>query len=281
MKFGIVIPIYFPGQRLQTLLDLIAELQVPLVIVDDGPQTDLSGFRLNHRPELIRIVSMETNKGIAAALNFGIRVLNEVWKDLDYVLTCDQDSFMSSTTFWEFISRAKTYNSGDWGCYGPGHIGPMQYKSYNSDEPQEVTEIIQSFALFKLAALEQADYFLEPLVIDCVDTEICHRLTSLNFKVIADPQIAINHQIGSGQFIDAFNYRIANFKHNPYRRFFIVRNGIALIRRYYRVNRPWAFLATRRLLVSSLISLVSGPQRIQQMKAIARGTKAAWTFNIR
>src|SRR6478752_4433452 len=89
-----VVPVYNPSLRLHDVVTRLACQCAYVVVVDDGSEEESWTFVSGMSSDQVRIVRLSHNSGIAAALNEGVRYSLTEW-DVDFILTCDQDSLLS------------------------------------------------------------------------------------------------------------------------------------------------------------------------------------------
>ena len=281
MTISVVVPVFNPDRRLATLAETLLLRGLNLVVIDDGSNSDLPPLGDLSKIGSFHFMRNETNMGIAYSLNVAIDKIKQIWPNTKFIMTCDQDSVIDLENLDNLLQSVLRESCAEFGCLGPGRVTSITYGTFPSKTPQLVPSIIQSFSIFSLSALDQVGMFCQELFIDSVDTEICFRLTDEGFRVLVDPNISINHSIGSGKVLKLFGRTILNAQHNPKRRFYIVRNGFAMLRRYKSTRPSWARVFLRRLVVSSILGVIYGPKRLEQTEAILRGFLAARSFKLR
>lgn len=254
-----ICPVYTPPELTHDRLREIAAQVDAVVVVDDGSPQRASFDGLDvHR--------FDENRGIAAALNEGLAAARRL--GATHVLTIDQDSRFPSDYVRELLDcgdRARRLGM------RPGAVGAVEFQGLRHrgrfvDSVMRVAESIQSGTLFDLAALNEIGGFDESLVIDGVDTDACLRLQDAGYDVVAAP-VAFEHTLGAGQFVSLFGKQVWSSGHDAFRRYYITRNGLALLRRHGRHHPRWALVYARRLLVATLLAARQPDRR----PAISRG----------
>lgn len=249
-----VCPVYNPPSDLAQRLTEFSGQVASIVVVDDGSAAALSlpgGFCVIRLPE---------NGGIAAALNAG--VTQAAKSGAQYVVTIDQDSEFPS----DYIAQLAACNkrAHDQGLR-PAVVGAVEFSGLRHpghfhDGVMVVAESIQSGAMFEMAALASVDGFDESLVIDGVDTDVCLRLQDAGYDVVVAPT-AFSHRLGEGHFVSLLGRQVWSSKHPPFRRYYITRNGLLLLRRHGRRHVMWAAVSARRLAVATLLAAREPEQR--------------------
>ncbi|HEY5222171.1 MAG TPA: glycosyltransferase [Microbacteriaceae bacterium] len=274
-----VVPTFHPGDETLARLSVLSEQVDHVIVVDDGssPTADATLSVIESAGhELVRHAD---NRGIAAALNTGIRLA--LTQRADYVLTIDQDSLLPHG----YVTACLDVFHGAASATRLGIVTVDSINGYPSIPPRRspegyglVNEAIQSGFLMTAECLTECGLFDEQLFIDCVDTEFCLRIGEHGFRIAIAAGTNLEHELGEQvQFrpfgvprrrdgvIETYEY------HGPYRRYFIVRNNVDLWLRYARKRPRWVVSAVRRELTPSFKTIVSGPQRLRQLTATLAG----------
>jgi rhamnosyltransferase len=274
-----VVPTFAPDLALLDGLRALAPQVSAVIIVDDGgPAASASvldaaqaaGYEIIRRPE---------NRGIAAAINVGIKLALE--RGADYILTIDQDTILPShyvsdcvTAF--AIASPKT-NLGIV-CTDRVNGQPSIPEHYTAEGLGLVREAIQSGFLISRKVLEECGLFDERLFIDCVDTEYCLRITAAGYRIAVGPGTDIVHSLGEQAPLRPFGVKVnrdgvpATYEyHGPVRRYFITRNNVDLHLRYLRTRPRWVVSAVKRELKPGFTTIIAGPQRGRQLLATVVG----------
>lgn len=217
-----------------------------VVVVDDGAG-DNNGVLESCRSMGARIVALETNSGIGAALNAGIAALAAADPELRYVVTFDQDSVPPADmlTRFEAARRAALAAGLRIGSVSPEQVtGSRVLTDRRTDEFSEVREPIQSGMLAPLQVINAIGGFDEGLFIDGVDTDFYWKLRGSGFVAIAAPGVALDHTLGSrtqarllGRPLSLPSGPFMLMQSAPFRYYYLGRNRIHLLRRYA-VSRP-------------------------------------------
>lgn len=248
-----VCPIYNPPSDLAQRLTQFSAQVTSVIVVDDGSTAPVA-------LEGMRVIRLAQNCGIAAALNIGVSQAAK--SGAQYVVTIDQDSEFPSDYVAQLVAcRRRAEDQG----LRPAVVGAVEFSGLRHagqfhDGVMVVAESIQSGAMFDIAALSTVDGFDESLVIDGVDTDICLRMQDAGFDVVVAP-VAFGHQLGEGHFVSLLGREVWSSKHPPFRRYYITRNGLLLLRRHTRRHPKWAAVSARRLTVATLLAVREAEQR--------------------
>lgn len=241
-----ICPVYNPPPQTQQRLTEIAEQVDEVVVVDDGSAVPA-------RFEQFEVYRLPENSGIAVALNEGLRAAAEL--GASHVLTIDQDSRFP-------VDYVRELRACDARAHGlglrPAAVGAVEFQGLRHrgrfvNSVMRVEESIQSGTLFDLEALREIGGFDESLVIDGVDTDACLRLQDAGYDVVVAP-VAFEHTLGAGQFVSILGRQVWASGHDAFRRYYITRNGLALLRRHARRHPHWALVYARRLTVATLLA---------------------------
>ncbi|HQR78600.1 MAG TPA: glycosyltransferase [Actinomycetota bacterium] len=265
-KVVAVCPVLNPPATTPETLATIRQQVADLVVVDDGSSVPV-------RYQGTDMIRLPENRGIAAALNRGVAAA--VAKGATHVLTVDQDSrfpagYVAALLSCESRARRQGLRPG---AVGAVEFSGLRHKGRFRDGVLVVAESIQSGTLFPVEALSELGGFDEELVIDAVDTDACLRLQELGYDVCVAPA-AFDHSLGQGHFVSLLGRKVWSSKHPPFRRYYITRNGLAMLHRYGLRHPRWAVVYARKLAVATL--LAARDPDTHQRSAIRSGLSDGW-----
>jgi rhamnosyltransferase len=262
----VVCPVFNPPSATEGSLRAIREQSSDLVVVDDG-----SSIPVEYQG--IEVIRLSENRGIAAALNRGFETA--VSRGATHVLTIDQDSqFPQGYVAALLACEARAMRQG----LKPGAVGAMEFSGLRHrgrfrDGVLVVQESIQSGTLFSIEGLNMLGGFDESLVIDAVDTDACLRLQDCGWDVCVAP-VGFEHELGQGHFVSLLGRQVWCSMHPPFRRYYITRNGLIVLRRHSRQHPRWALTYARRLAVATW--LAAREPDPGQRAAIRKGLSDGW-----
>ena len=206
------------------------------IIVDNSEKEKISEEDL---PANAILISLGENKGIAAALNEGIRYVRKC--NANIITFFDQDSVVTGNILDELqqgvISLqgvvAPIYIDAASGNEYPSHvvsqIGMMKdVYSLNKSTPQKVDIVITSGTTLYMDVFDNVGEFDEDFFIDFVDIEWCMRCKKKSIPIYVLPYVQMTHCIGI-KTICCGGIRVN--KHTPYRTYYKVRNSFILLRK--------------------------------------------------
>lgn len=188
----------------------------------------------------MRYVSMNGNKGIAAAQNAALKMVLED-SEVQHVVFFDQDSVFAYTypeqMVGEFELVRKTYPN--LGALGATIVDKENGKVYRSVIHKERrgegsfvfnNEVIASGTCISREAIEAVGMFDEQLFIDFVDCEWCFRALSKGFVCGTTTALQLQHKVGQ-RMLNIFGHIVIISA--PKRYFYQYRNLLLLISRAY------------------------------------------------
>ncbi|MEZ5184637.1 MAG: glycosyltransferase [Candidatus Nanopelagicales bacterium] len=263
-----VIPVLDPPVGVEAHVREVGAQVDDVVVVDDGSVMPVTYGG-------VRCIQLDRNRGIAAALNAGVE--EAVRLGATHVLTVDQDSQLPPGYVKELLEcgdRAVALGLRP-AAVGAGEFGQMSHRGTWRSGVMVVPEAIQSGTLFARDALEAVGGFDEALVIDGVDTDVSLRLADAGWDVCVAP-VSFDHQLGSGHFVSVLGRQVWASQHPAYRRYYITRNGLALLRRHGRKHVRWALVYARRLGMASLLAAGERTQRSAMRRGVRDALRGRW-----
>jgi rhamnosyltransferase len=226
-----VVVLYQPDDAvIDNILSYIDGLAT-LYVIDNSADPDAVIIeRINAMPKCLYISNPE-NKGIASALNHGAKLAID--NGANWLLTMDQDSRFQAADFNKLLNFTEQQNEQVTGLVSPFHQTGVSVEPVT--EVDEVVTIMTSGNLISLFAWQAIGGFDERYFIDAVDWDYCLRLNLYKFKVLRYNRVHLQHGLGNatkhqsitGKQITALNY-------NKIRRYYITRNKLLIIFKYYR-----------------------------------------------
>jgi rhamnosyltransferase len=257
-----VIPAYEPGPNLVDLVRCLSEQVTTVVVVDDGSPT---------WPDIPQraavVVRHDSNRGIAAALNTGIR---EALKDADVmaVLTVDQDSQLPARFVRHLLD---TWRDAESAGVRVGLVAPQ--KVTGQPDQRAGWPPIQSGQLIPVTTVRHVGDFDERLVIDGVDDDYALRCLDAGLAVVIAAQAALGHCLGDTHVVTIAGRSLTLTQSAPFRYYYLTRNRIRLIRRHGRKHPRWAARQVVGLAGHMGMVMVFGPQRGARAREAWRGVR--------
>ena len=258
-----------------------------VVVVDDGSPDDPS--RVLGRLAAIGCVveRLDSNSGIATALNAGITAALRTAGKPDYILTMDQDSLLDDGYVDSLVTAAAAAERAGVpvGMVGPGSVlGLPVRRNGTLNGVQLGGEPIQSGLLVPVSVLERHGLFQDDLFIDGVDSEFYLRCTAVGLRTIIAPDAALQHSLGSTSVANVFGKEVSLGGRDVrvrtaavWRYYYLFRNRILLARQYGRKFPVWTlkgFLADfRHLAIVTLLAPGRGARLANVLSGIVDGVR--------
>ncbi len=274
-----VVPLFRPDDRVVGNITALAAQVDAVYAVDDGSGEVADGVVAELGDAGVRVTRLERNSGIAAALNAGVR--RALDDGADFVVNTDQDTLLPTgyvAACIDTFTRANAVTRLGIVCADAVNGAPSIPTWRSPEGLGLVPEAIQSGFVISRECLAKSGLFDERLVIDCVDTEFCMRVRARGFRIAVADGTDIAHELGEMVPYRPFGVRRRNRNgtyeyqyHSPFRQYYITRNNIDLIFRYFRTHRRWTLAVVKRQTGPGIDAVLSGPERLRHAVAIAAG----------
>ena len=231
-----VVTVHRPAQVPPLLGDLAPQV-TGIIVVDDGSGAEFDVIRADIASTGAQVITLESNRGIGAALNHGIRCAIE--HGASAVVTFDQDSTIAPG-FVAALGAAHDHARAHGVPAGP--VVPEFFADVSqagSSTPQGVVHAahaIQSGMYLPSEVLERVGLMDEALFIDLVDTDFEIRCLDADLPCIVAPGLRLPHRLGA-------RYRVPGplgavlptlTLSTPFRYYYRARNRIVVGRRHPR-----------------------------------------------
>lgn len=224
VRIGACTVIYNPDEQVINNIKTYIDKVNVCVVVDNSEKKNIVCELLKNTPE-ITYIDMHGNKGIAAALNRGIEFLQK--KDIDYVLTMDQDSKFPKQYYEKIINLVEKYGN-EYSVVGLNY----NYSSKElNDEIVEAQYWLTSGNFVKITDFNKIGKFDEELFIDYVDIEYGYKLYKNNLKLCYLKNFSLEHEIGNPIQINLFGKKFFAMNHNAIRYYYRYRNSYYLYKK--------------------------------------------------
>lgn len=245
-----VVSTYNPDTGVVTRCTALMEQVDHVVVVDDGSPNDSGAILATLEGLGAQVVRMEHNSGIASALNAGIRAARENTRKPEFILTMDQDSLLEPGYIAKLLA-AYAAAKGDGvavGMVAPGSISGLPTRRRGTLKNSILGgEPIQSGLLIPAATLDSIGLMRDELFIDGVDTEFYLRARDAGMESVLAADARLEHALGSMDDASLFGIKIAPGGRPlrvrtaaSYRYYYIFRNRLLLVRKYWRTQPVWA-----------------------------------------
>ena len=218
----------------ETVLALKEQVSLVL-IVDNASDIKTRSVLGNIEAENVVVIRNRINHGVAFALNQGIDYAER--HGFRWILTMDQDSIADEHMVSDLLSCADNFSHDlEYVSFAPIFIDDKQTKeSYKASDKtcQERYTVITSGNLLKTGVFRHVGKFEDKLFIDCVDLEFCLRLRQFGYKIVRCYEAQLFHTLGEVRKYNIFGIDVATTFHPPERRYYIMRNHIYILKKYF------------------------------------------------
>ena len=261
--------------------------QLDEVIVVDNCSSDQSVNLLETDFPLVTVLKMPANVGVGGGFSAGLDYAANNKKH-DCIWMLDQDSLPADDSLERLLEaldnledqgeplaivaplcvNEKTkiaYSGSIWrhGLRKPKVIDPSPSLLF-------VDTVISSGTLLRKEAIRQAGLPRADFFMDFVDHEYCLRLRRHGYRIAIVPASRIEHVIGNPRTVSAFGFAKAWSSHVPWREYYMTRNEVFTIWKYYPDWRT-KFAATQRMVRHAMAVLLLGKQKLACLGMMYRG----------
>lgn len=280
-----VIITYHPDKNLPQRISKILPQVNKIILVDNNSNPDSKEMlHALARQDNIALIENNQNLGIATALNRGIDWANK--HAYKWALTFDQDTTPEASMVDTLINVFEAVNENDKiAVIGANYIVNdsgqplLDYQKMTNKIWVERKTLITSGGLTSLEVYNKIGPFRDEFFIDSVDHEYCLRARAKKYKIIIALQPLMNHCIGEDAAIHIPLLNLHTFDHSPFRRYYMTRNAIILVREYLFKDPAWAILRLIRVFGSIILMFFFKSNKLKKLKYVSLGMWDALTFN--
>jgi rhamnosyltransferase len=250
-----------------------------LVVVDNGSPADLlAPIRAASQQLHFTLIEHGGNLGIAAALNTGVRWARE--QGFAFVILFDQDSTVTEGFCQAMLAERAAHPQRDkLAVVTPTQVekstGQVRPHSCASDGGPLVA--ITSGSLMATEIFDYCGWFQENLIIDCVDHEYCLRARSMGFTLAECRRAVLQVAVGSASEHQAFGYTIQARHYNATRRYYMTRNRLVIVQRFWRQHPGWCCRTLQDVVQDAIKVLLVEQDTWSKMRNTARGIYDAFS----
>jgi rhamnosyltransferase len=287
-RIAAIIVAFRPIQaQLTRLIGVLAQDRLLVYVMDNGGAREaLTGLLEGY--SAVRLIDMNGNRGIGAALNLGFQMARDA--GVKYVVTFDQDSEPGLGLAARLVGAIENFTSRGMkvAAVGPRiidlrtgrHIDYPFMRRYLG-WPRAVTctarttdietdFLITSGCLIPVSTFEAVGPFDAQLFVDCTDMEWCFRARALGYRLCGVCGIPMPHELGTGS--DARVLGMTILGHGPARRYYYARNTVRLLKLRH-VELGWK--------MHMLIGLIGRVALLPVAVAFAKGWQMQWFLMLR
>ena len=252
-----------------------------LVVVDNGSKLEeIESLRRESERTGFRLIENGENRGIAAALNTGIRWAIE--RSYEWVVLFDQDSTIPEGYLDALFASVESETDPEMiAIVAPQYRDPLQdglYRSRCSAQDGTPLEIMTTGSMLPTWIFERCGWFEEALFIDQVDHEFCFRVRELGYRPLVCENVTIDHLPGSPRGLKLLGIKwISLNDYSPERRYYQTRNGLIIARRYKDTYPLWSRKTRYEILLKNPLKiLLAETRQWEKLVNVVRGVVDAY-----
>lgn len=245
-----------------------------LVVVDNGsPAEALAPVAAVARELDCQLIENGANLGIAAALNIGVRWARS--QGFRFVALFDQDSTLSDGFIASMLRAYETDPRRESiAVVTPKHLeletGAWDPPAFAEDGSPLTA--ITSGSLMPVGIFDRCGWFEEDLIIDRVDDEYCLRARSMGYRIVLCEDAFLHHSVGTPRMHSFLWLRQVKATHHGSRRYYyLTRNRIVMVKRYWRRHPRWCYLTARSVARDLIVNFVVEDHKWSKLAATLRG----------
>ncbi len=242
-----VVVAYHPDEGLEGRVDRILKQVDAAVIVDNGSSAETARVldRLAGR-ENVHLIRNAENLGVATALNEGMDWVRR--RGYAWAFLFDHDSTLEEGALDALAAALRDFGPEETpaviGCnYRDVHAKRLRYpdESASGLSWRERKTVITSGSLVSVGLYESIGPFRDEFFVDHVDDEYCLRARRKGCRVISTCRPVMLHSVGASTLHRLLWKRTGVTNHSPFRRYYMTRNHLVLMREYIAVEPRWVF----------------------------------------
>ncbi len=240
-----------------------------LYAIDNSPEPNRELVEKLIQYPQITYYAFGTNKGIAAALNWGANKAIEAGYAL--LLTMDDDT----TTPPDMIKRMLDF----WNTYSGriGLVSGVHHKKHSVQSFRYLPYTLTSGNLLNLHAFKEVGEFLTNLFIDHVDHEYGLRLNKSDYKVIELTTIQLNHNLGYRMDFKIGKWNVRSYgTHSAVRLYYFARNGVFVARLYAALYPFFIWMVIKEVFKRIIKAVFLHEDSEKRLNLLWRGFKDGW-----
>lgn len=270
----IIIVTYNPDYtQLSINLDKHVKIAKHVIVVDNGSMEFSQCLQTKKNYNGIEFICNKENKGIAYALNQGIK--RAISLSFEWILTFDQDSCPNEHILHYYSSVVKNEDE-DLGLIGTSFSeNDLEDFSEIIPEARISATIITSGTLHHQSLFQKVGLYDETLFIDCVDFDFSIRVLLKGLRNYRVERALIRHHLGN----PITKWGVTSSNHTPLRRFYWARNTILLNKRYFFKTPIWILKKDLFFVIDTIKILLLECQKKEKIRNIVKGVIESFKMN--
>jgi rhamnosyltransferase len=244
-----------------------------LLVVDNGSSPEsLAPFHAFPVDPGFTLIGNKANLGIAAALNIGVRWAKA--RGFEYVALFDQDSTVTDGFIEAMVATYESHpQRGRVAVVTPTQVERITGLPRGQECAKDGGPLvaITSGSLMPTAIFDQCGWFEEELIIDGVDHEYCFRVRAQGYTLAQCREALLLVTVGSLRCHRVLGLKIMAKHYNARRRYYITRNRLVIVRRFWKEHPAWCYRQLRDVVQDTIKVICFEEQRSTKLRNTARG----------
>lgn len=263
---------FHPSSQILKNVEVLSWQVGHVVVIDNTPDSGAVNVLSDlERLETCTVIRNRKNLGIATALNIGIR--QAISQGFPWIITFDQDSQIRDGYIKEMLSayrEAARHTQVGMLCprYEDARLGIVFPTPRNANG--DVFGCMTSGSMIQAETFQALGPMEDAFFIDYVDYEYCLRMRAAGFKIIECPKAILVHSLGRITRHKIFGKNLFTTNHSAKRRYYITRNRMVLIRRYFSKDREWVVAHFKAMVMESVMIFLAEQDKLSKARYIVR-----------
>jgi rhamnosyltransferase len=269
-----IVVTYHPHPDVVANIEKTREQVEALLVIDNGSSALELALLLAAQQKLeFDLIQNHANLGVAAAFNRGVRLA--ISHGHHFVVLFDQDSIISAGFIAAMLDCHKSHpQRATVVLVTPKHIEPetgFWERPPFANDGSPLTAMT-SGSLMPVESFERCGGFEEDLIIDRVDDEYCLRARSKGYILALCEKAILYHSVGKPRMHSFLGIKTVKATHHSAARYYYLsRNRIVMIRRYWRQYPRWSYFQARSILRDLVVNFVVEDRRWAKLCTTLRG----------
>ena len=270
-----IITTFLPNRNVKKNILAIERQSDCVIICDNSPNSNSTLFQ--EIPNTIYIYN-GGNFGLSKAFNQVLKNRTFSWKEEDFVIFFDQDSFIKSNHIQTLIDEYKSIRNliPNIACLGPCFFNTSNHKieipkikKNISPSSFIVKNVITSSLLTTYENIKQVNFWNENIFLDYADWDLCWRFQKAGFNCCMTNRTILQHSVGEGEK-NFFFLKIRICK--PIREYYHIRDALyELTENYIPIKMRIRLIAY--ISIKPILHIIALDDKKERFKYILRGFK--------
>jgi len=267
-KIAACVVLYQPDQQLfKNITSYCEEISRVFVIDNSDVPTDMSILQAKY--PFIQYIFKGGNLGIATALNEAVHKARA--EGFEWILTMDQDSSFAEGALSLYLTSFDAMDKYKVGIVSLHHH--MGEENAGVQEWEQINSTMTSGNLLNIECHLETGGFLDKLFIDYVDHEFCLRIRKQGYAIWQNNRVNLIHQLGALKVKKIFGLSIPYTNHHPIRRYYITRNRLYVIFKYFAFSPSSSLTELSHMINEGIKIVLFEKDKLKKAKSIILGIK--------